>query len=82
MKSVCGGWTASSAAAEPHEQSGREGPVMLLRIAFAFVLVWLVIPHEPDIGFGRPSIRSSLRVLLTEVRREVQDGIAGITRDG
>jgi hypothetical protein len=27
---------------------------MVFRFFFGGVLVWLLIPHEPDIGFGRP----------------------------
>ncbi|MEJ0024796.1 MAG: hypothetical protein WDN01_02110 [Rhizomicrobium sp.] len=27
---------------------------MIFRLLFAILLVWLFVPHEPDLGFGRP----------------------------
>lgn len=27
-----------------------------LRAAFAFAVAWMLIPHEPDLGFGRPGV--------------------------
>ncbi len=31
---------------------------MILRAAFCIFLVWLLIPHEPDLGLGQPGICS------------------------
>jgi hypothetical protein len=27
---------------------------MVFRVVFGVAFVWLILPHEPDIGFGRP----------------------------
>jgi hypothetical protein len=44
----------------PREEQARvrhpESSVMILRAAFFIGLVWLLAPHEPDLGLGRPDV--------------------------
>ena len=42
---------------------------MLLRVAFALAIVWLLIPNEPDVGFGRPGLRPPVAAIETALRR-------------
>src|SRR5579871_1853681 len=40
---------------------------MIFRAAVGIGLVWLLVPHEPDIGLGRPEVRSQLNRLAAYV---------------
>jgi hypothetical protein len=41
---------------------------MIIRALFAAVLIALFVPHEPDIGLGRPGPRPQLVTLLANIR--------------
>ncbi len=42
---------------------------MLMRASFALALVWFIIPHEPDLGLGRPSLRPPIAAVEGSLRK-------------
>lgn len=34
---------------------------LVFRAAFAFAIAWMLIPHEPDLGFGRPGFPGTVQ---------------------
>ena len=49
---------------------------MIFRIAFAFILLMLIIPREPDLGLGKPSLLPlNLHRLLLDRVEQVREEI-------
>jgi hypothetical protein len=56
---------------------------MILRALFAAIVIGLIIPHEPDIGMGRPGLRPQLVTILADLRQlYVQEGGSGLRHSG
>jgi len=54
---------------------------MLIRASFALALVWFLIPHEPNVGLGRPSLRPHIEGVERSLRAYAATRCAALTND-
>lgn len=43
-------------------------PQMIIRSIFALIVIWLLMPHEPDVGFGRPGFEEAVRQSMASTK--------------
>jgi hypothetical protein len=49
---------------------------VIIRILFGLALIWMLVPREPDIGFGRPGLPK--HEFVTDIARSLKPFVGAV----